>query len=380
MKIPVKCIRCIAVAAAAVATYIFLAGIVPGWIQNGTTSFVSSLTTNDVLIDFTSYIQPILDRSTTDLTPIARVWTLNDEDIIAPEPNPACYGQTEDPTSLQWLLDEAQQRLGVEISCFSTDVQLFTGSSVTYYLDDTIFSITWKEVRSWGVYTISEVKIAHASQFRRYLTDGVYGSSTLSAPSDMAIKVNAVTAINGDFYGLRDWGVNTYLGEVYNVKTYADSCFITESGDLLFSRAGELSTVAEAQQFVDDNQVRFSLAFGPVLIENGVNVAPTGVYPLGETTGHYARSALCQIDTLHYLLVVVNSQGGYSQMPTSCEFAQELEDLGVQKAYSLDGGQSAAIITNDTLINRPVYGFQRLMSDIVYFATAIPEERWSGES
>ena len=63
-------------------------------------------------------------------------------------------------------------------------------------------------------------------------------------------------------------------------------------------------------------------------------------------------------------------------MPTSYEFARELEALGVDKAFSLDGGQSAAIVTNDRLINRPVFGSQRYMSDIIYFATAIPEERW----
>ena len=30
-----------------------------------------------------------------------------DDAQVAPEPNPECYGQTDDPASLQWLLDEA---------------------------------------------------------------------------------------------------------------------------------------------------------------------------------------------------------------------------------------------------------------------------------
>ena len=42
-------------------------------------------------------------------------------------------------------------------------------------------------------------------------------------------------------------------------------------------------------------------------------------------------------------------------------------------AYCLDGGQTAAIVMNDQLINRPVYGEQRKISDIIYFATAVPE-------
>jgi exopolysaccharide biosynthesis protein len=42
-------------------------------------------------------------------------------------------------------------------------------------------------------------------------------------------------------------------------------------------------------------------------------------------------------------------------------------------AYCLDGGQTATIVMNNELVNRPVYGQQRKISDIIYFATAVPE-------
>jgi hypothetical protein len=29
-------------------------------------------------------------------------------------------------------------------------------------------------------------------------------------------------------------------------------------------------------------------------------------------------------------------------------------------------------VTNDKLVNRPSYGYQRAISDIIYFATAVP--------
>ena len=47
----------------------------------------------------------------------------------------------------------------------------------------------------------------------------------------------------------------------------------------------------------------------------------------------------------------------------------------MRNAYTLDGGQTGAIIMNDKLINRPDWGFQRHISDIFYFATAIPDGR-----
>lgn len=303
----------------------------------------------------------------------AKTYFLNDADLIAPEPNPDCWGTTDDPSSLQWLLDEAAEKLGITDTVFSVDTVLMEGTKVTYYLDDTILCLTWKQIISNSVFTISEVKIADASQFRRFLSDGTYGSEKRYYPSEMAITVNAVTASSGDFYNFRSLGVNVYLGKVQNVKKYTDTCFIDDKGDLLFAKAGEFPDTASAQAFVDENNIRFSLSFGPILVVDGENVVPTDDYILGEINGHYARMALCQMDERHYLLVASNPEGAYTGALTSASFADQLIGLGVDKAFALDGGQTAAIITNDTLINRPTYGVQRQISDIIYFATAIPD-------
>jgi exopolysaccharide biosynthesis protein len=78
---------------------------------------------------------------------------------------------------------------------------------------------------------------------------------------------------------------------------------------------------------------------------------------------------------LHYLLVAANQDPdrGYERVPTMHQFGQQLQAFGAVQAYALDGGQTAVIVTNDKLINRPSYGRQRQISDIVYFATAIPD-------
>ena len=131
---------------------------------------------------------------------VDKVYWLKDEDIIAPEPDPAKFGTTSDPASLQWLLDAAREMHGIEEFLFSTDVQLLEGSEITYYLDETIFCITWKTPIGTANYTFSEVKIAHPSQFRRFLADGTYGSERQYYTTEMAASVNAVTASNGDFY------------------------------------------------------------------------------------------------------------------------------------------------------------------------------------
>ena len=91
-------------------------------------------------------------------------------------------------------------------------------------------------------------------------------------------------------------------------------------------------------------------------------------YPLE----NYARGAFCQKDKLHYLVVTLNTEGENRHVDTLENFGRTIETFGVQKAYALDGGQTATIAMNNRLINSVVYGSQRGISDIFYFATALP--------
>ena len=305
---------------------------------------------------------------------IEKVYWLNDDDQIAPEPDQEKFGVASDPAELEGFLAQAKELLGVEDTLFSTDLELMPGSQINYYLDETIMVITWKEVRHGSIYTISEVKIAHPSQLRRFVADGVYGSDKQYQTTQMAATVNAVTASSGDFYKFRQMGISVYNGEVMRMNNKVDTCFITDQGELLFSYRGEIETKEEAQKFVDDNAVRFSLAFGPVLVDNYEKVKVSNSYPIGEVKDQYPRAAIAQMgDDLHYLLIASNQEAGCMNVPDISTFADQMVAFGCKKAYTLDGGQTAVIVTNDKLINRPSYGYQRLISDIIYFATAVPD-------
>ena len=306
---------------------------------------------------------------------IDKVYWLDDADITAPEPDQELFGSA--PASeLGWLLEDAADILGGQDTLFNTDIETFYDNDVSYYLDETILAITWKQVIDNSCYTISEVKIAHPSQFRRFLAGGEFGSDMQYLTTEMAESVNAVVASSGDFYKFRSYGIVVFEGDVYRVDgDSVDTCFIDSNGDLLFARRHEITDEQTAQAFVDENGVRFSLAFGPVLVDDGV-ACPPSAYPLGEINDPYARAAIAQMGELHYLLITVNGEGGFNSVPDIAKLAASMEKLGAEKAYALDGGQTAAIVMNDQLINRVVYGYQRRISDIIYFATAIP----SGEA
>ncbi len=309
---------------------------------------------------------------------IEKVYWLNDDDQIAPEPNQDNFGTTQNPADMASFLAEAKEVLGVENTLFSTETQLYSGTEITYYLDETIMVITWKELIHGTVYTLSEVKIAHPSQFRRFLADGVYGSDKQYTTTQMATTVNAVTASSGDFYKFRPYGIKVYDGQVMHVNSVVDTLFIDDQGDFHFAYRWEITDHATAQKFVDDNNIRFSVAFGPVLVQNGELISIPMDYTLGEVKNnqHYPRAAIAKMPgELHYLMVAANQDPdrGYEYVPTMTEFGRQLYAFGAEQAYALDGGQTAVIVTNDKLINRPSYGYQRAISDIIYFATALPD-------
>lgn len=306
------------------------------------------------------------------LTSARRIYWIDRDALAAPAPDPTCYGQADTARELDFLRRRAEPLLEGQRLFFTPDITPLPGTQIRYYLDETILAITWKQAMDGGVYTFSEIKLAHPSQFRRFLAGGQFGSDKLHITTEMAQSVNAVVASSGDFYNYRQAGTLVYDGQVRRVHNgLVDTCYVDENGDLLFSSRQEQRDRSQSQKYVDENRIRFSLAFGPVLISHGEVVTPDS-YAVGEIHDCFPRSALCQLGRLHYLLAVVNGEGDYPHTPTLRRFGENLRQRGVETAYTLDGGQTAVIAMDGELINAVLFGYQRKISDIIYFATAIP--------
>ena len=330
-----------------------------------------------ILDRYDMYITNQISSALDGVLAIEKVYWLSDDDKIAPEPNQACFGTADSAAELGWLLEEAKDLLAGQDTLFTTDTVIATGSKINYYLDETILVIVWKQAINDCMYTLSEIKIAHPSQFRRFLSGGAYGSELQLLTTQMASSVNAVLASSGDFYAHRRHGVIVYDGVVQRVHSkFLETCYIDDKGDMLFSYCGELPDVESAQAFVDENNIRFSVAFGPVLVENGVArpVHEYDDYLMGSVGGDYSRIALCQRDDLHYFIAIAGQDASYRcyRLITLAEFQKNIVNFGCKMAYTLDGGQTATMVMNDQLMNRPSYDSERDISDIIYFATAIP--------
>lgn len=309
-----------------------------------------------------------------DLVYIRKIYTIPEGDLAGPAPNPACYGHTTDPMVVQAVVDSAAELLDGQELFWNPELNFMSGKDIAYYYDETILAICWKEAIDGCCANYCEVKIADGSQLRRTIAGNSYGSSVQLTASEMAKASNAVVAINGDFYGYRKLGITAYQRQLYrNLPEKVDSCFFTAGGDMLFSHRGELMGEGEAEKFIEDNDVIFAIAFGPILVENG-ELKETFSYPLGEINKQYSRAAIGQIDKLHYILMTNSFQDYLSSMPTINGAAALIYRTGVKNAYALDGGQTGVLYIDGGPFNHVDFGWERLMSDIIYFATAIPEE------
>ena len=348
-------------------------------IHPGTGTNTGSTTENR--LDLVGKLDVFMNNSASDalenVAYIRKIYTIPESDLVAPKPDQSKFGSTTDPAVVQAVVDSAAELLEGQELIWNPDIVLMEGSEIEYYCDETILVIAWKEAINNSACSFVEVKIAHGSQLRRALSDNTYGSSVYMYPTQMAQNANAVVAINGDFYGHRSCGITVYQRQLYLFNPRSlESCFFTASGDMIFTHVGELNTEDDVKRFVQDNDITFSISFGPILVENGEKKT-TNTYLVGEVDIQYSRAAIGQVDKLHYLLMSINEEGAYQRRVPMNVAAEYIYRKGVVNAYALDGGQTATIVMQGKTVNRPDWGNERLMTDIIYFATALPGEEAS---
>ena len=85
---------------------------------------------------------------------------------------------------------------------------------------------------------------------------------------------------------------------------------------------------------------------------------------------HTSRIALCQVDKLHYKIIVTAGKFRGDAGITLTDFAEYVASQGVRFAYNLDGGGSTTMVFNGEVINNPTTNgkkeSERSVSDIVY--------------
>lgn len=237
--------------------------------------------------------------------------------------------------------------------------------SDTSYKDDNI-QITIDTVRAHDTTMyVADIQLSSVEYFKTAFANGTYGRNIKQTTSDMAEENNAIFAVNGDYYGFRDYGFVLRNGVLYRDTGSGEAMAIDSTGNM--SIIDESTT--DAQTLVD-KKVKQVLSFGPTLINNG-KITVNSSSEVSQAMTSNPRTAIGQISPLHYIVIVSDGRTSESTGLSLLQLAQEFSDKGCTVAYNLDGGGSSTMWFNGKVVNNPTTNgrstSERSVSDIVYF-------------
>ena len=223
-------------------------------------------------------------------------------------------------------------------------------------------------VNDTAVY-LAEVSLDSPEYLKTAFAQEAYGRNVTETTSDIADSVNAILAINGDFYGTQEKGYVIRNGVLYRNEGSADREDLVIYGDGSFEiiSEGEVS----AEQLLENGAVQ-TLSFGPALVEEG-EISVGLNEEVGRAMASNPRTAIGIKADGTYLLTVSDGRTDESEGLSLYELAEFMQSMGAVTAYNLDGGGSSTMVFNGTVVNDPTggraghgSGSERSVSDIVY--------------
>ena len=225
------------------------------------------------------------------------------------------------------------------------------------------------------VWHVAWVDIASPTQLRTAIAGKKVTSKKDALPSKMAKVNNAVIAINSDYY-TKDPDKTAFEYRMTqkirsNNNSKKDTLIIDKKGNFHLDRfiKGQNEASDYAKEHKDDIVNVFT--FGPALVKDGRLQTIDENYGYNPN-GREPRTAIGQVGELSYVLVIAEGRGESAGVNFT-ELAQKMFELGCQQAFNLDGGNSSIMIFNGQSYQGQPGGSERAQSDIIYFATAVPE-------
>ena len=213
---------------------------------------------------------------------------------------------------------------------------------------------------------VADVKLSDAAYLKTAFAENTYGRNITQKTSAIADSVDAILAINGDYYGAQRSGYVIRSGVLYRATASKGA------EDLVIWRDGSFSIINEseitAEELIEQGAWDV-LSFGPALVEDG-QIAVTESDEVGKAMASNPRTAIGVVDELHYVFVVCDGRTNESEGLSLYELAEFMQSLGVQTAYNLDGGGSSSMVFMGSVVNVPTSNGsstkERSVSDIVY--------------
>ena len=244
------------------------------------------------------------------------------------------------------------------------------------YADETI-RVSVEEREENGVtWHLAFVQIASPTQLRT-ATAGKLTSRKTASVKALARNNHAVVAINGDNFVDKPEKTTFEYRMTQKIRSKTnktkDMLIIDENGDFhLVKAAPKNEQTAALEAVAKEHTIVNAFTFGPALVIDGEEQEINKEYGYNPN-GKEPRAAIGQTGELCYVLAIAEGRGESSGV-TQQELAHFMYGLGCAQAFNLDGGNSAEMAFGEKVIKGQPGGDERGLSDIIYFATAVPEE------
>lgn len=235
------------------------------------------------------------------------------------------------------------------------------------YEDDNI-KIEIKEYyeNSTKIY-VADIKVKNISYLKTAFAKNTYGKNITDKTSSIAKSLNAILAVNGDYYGVQTSGYVLKNGQIYRntAKNNQEDLVIYEDGSFKIINESE-----ESLENLKQNGAKEVLSFGPALVKYG-EISVSTSSEVGKAMASNPRTAIGIIAENHYVFVVSDGRTSESKGLSLYQLANFMkEKLNIETAYNLDGGGSSCMYFNGEIVNNPTTNGNRIsersVSDIVY--------------
>ena len=238
----------------------------------------------------------------------------------------------------------------------------FTDGEVFYdsngYRSKNINIAFTKHMEPGLVYYVADIYIRRIECLRSAFAKDKFGRGRWERITSISRRMNAILAINGDYYGGRSDGIVIRNGELYrnDKNPVRDICVLNWDGTMEIFHPRDWDTYRAME-----NGAYQGWNFGPSLLDESGNAIASFD---SEVSRINPRTAIGYYEPGHYCFVVVDGRSNRSKGITLPDLSSLMKNLGCNKAYNFDGGQSSEMVVNHETISRPDKG-GRSTSDAV---------------
>ena len=221
-----------------------------------------------------------------------------------------------------------------------------------------------------AMYYLADIYLVDVFQFESVLAKDRFGSGLRESVKDMGKRSGALLAITGDTYGNQDAGIVIRNGIVHRQeKSTFDICVLYYDGTMRTFSPDAFSL----EQAIADGAYQ-AWSFGPLLLdEQGQPIPDEQLNTSKNIRRANPRAGIGYYDPGHYCFVVVDGRTDDASGLTLEQFSQLFADLGCKAAYNMDGGRSAEMYYNGSVLNDPYKG-GRSVSDCLIIRETFGKE------